>query len=56
MEERTFTERFKELTIELKNNPCSFLYKVDIELLWLCAKEIESLRQEITKLKQQLNK
>lgn len=56
MEERPFTERFKELMMELKDNPGSFLYKVDVELLWLCAKEIEAMRQEIIELKQQLNK
>ena len=56
MEERPFTERFKEIMMGLKNNPGSYLYKVDVELMWACAKEIEAMRQEINELKQQLNK
>lgn len=56
MEERPFTERFKEIAMELKNIPGSYLCKVDVELMWACAKEIEAMRQEINELKQQLNK
>ena len=52
MDERPFTERFKENAIEashMLNTNHSML-----SLMWYIAKEIESLRQEITELKQQL--
>ncbi|MBP5712409.1 MAG: hypothetical protein J6W77_05345 [Prevotella sp.] len=63
MEERSFTERFKELAPEVYKQEQALMIKSQsfqgssmLQLIWLCAKEIEAMRQEITELKQQLKK
>ena len=61
MEERSFTERFKELAEEVYEqeqaqiNQSPLLHRSSmLSLIWSCAKEIEAMRQEINELKQQL--
>ena len=54
MEERPFTERLREVAKEEVNSKDRI--RSVVLFIRLCADEIDSLRQEITELKQQLKK